>query len=129
VPAFVVCRKCVERDPHTTKETHKRGLTLLMRAPSELYRACTASQGLRAKHSVSKRDPYIPKETCKRDLDLLIHVPSEHCRACTTSQILRARPSVFTREVGGWGRDPFSRNFMKPTPRRKWYLSTGRRFH
>jgi len=23
------------------------------------------------------------------------------------------------REVGGWGRDPFSRNFMKPTPRRK----------
>ena len=33
------------------------------------------------------------------------------------------------REVGGWGRDPFSRNFMTPTPRRKWYLTTGRRFH
>ena len=32
-------------------------------------------------------------------------------------------------EVRGWGRDPFSRNFMKPTPRRKWYLTTGRRFH
>ena len=32
-------------------------------------------------------------------------------------------------EVGGWGRDPFSRNFMKPTPRPKWYLTTGRRFH
>ena len=32
-------------------------------------------------------------------------------------------------EVGGWGRDPFWRNFMKPTPRRKWYLTTGRRFH
>ena len=32
-------------------------------------------------------------------------------------------------EVGGWGRDPFSRNFMSPTPRRKWYLTTGRRFH
>ena len=32
-------------------------------------------------------------------------------------------------EVGGWGRDPFSRNFMKPTPCRKWYLTTGRRFH
>ena len=32
-------------------------------------------------------------------------------------------------EVGGWGRVPFSRNFMKPTPRRKWYLTTGRRFH
>ena len=32
-------------------------------------------------------------------------------------------------EVGGWGRDPFSRNLMSPTPRRKWYLTTGRRFH
>ena len=32
-------------------------------------------------------------------------------------------------EVGGWGRVPFSRNFMKPTPRRKWYLTTGHRFH
>ena len=31
--------------------------------------------------------------------------------------------------MGGWGRDPFSRNFMKPTPRRKWYLTTGRSFH
>ena len=33
------------------------------------------------------------------------------------------------REVGGWGRVPFSKNFMKPTPHRKWYLTTGRRFH
>ena len=32
-------------------------------------------------------------------------------------------------EVGGWGRVPFSKNLMKPTPRRKWYLTTGRRFH
>jgi len=33
------------------------------------------------------------------------------------------------REVGGWGRVPFSRNFMSPTPRRKRYLTTGRRAH
>ena len=33
------------------------------------------------------------------------------------------------REVGGWGRVPFSTNFMKPTPHRKWYLTTGRRSH
>ena len=33
------------------------------------------------------------------------------------------------REVGGWGRLPFSRNLMSPTPRRKWYLTTGRRAH
>jgi len=33
------------------------------------------------------------------------------------------------REEGCWGRVPFSRNLMSPTPRRKWYLTTGRRFH
>jgi len=33
------------------------------------------------------------------------------------------------REVGGWGRVPFSKNLMSPTPRRKWYLTTGRRAH
>ena len=32
-------------------------------------------------------------------------------------------------EVGGWGRVPFLRNLMSPTPRRKWYLTTGRRAH
>ena len=37
--------------------------------------------------------------------------------------------TMVDREVGGWGRDPFSRNLMSPTPRRKWYLTTGRRFH
>ena len=35
----------------------------------------------------------------------------------------------FSWEVGGWGRVPFSRNLMSPTPRRKWYLTTGRRAH
>jgi len=44
------------------------------------------------------------------------------CHACLVG-------GTANREVGGWGRDPFSRNFMKPTPRRKWYLTTGRRFH
>jgi len=33
------------------------------------------------------------------------------------------------REVGGWGRVPFSKQSMSPTPRRKWYLTTGRRAH
>ena len=47
---------------------------------------------------------------------------------CLHGRDLHGR-EVLLREVGGWGRDPFSRNFMKPTPRRKWYLTTGRRFH
>jgi len=46
-----------------------------------------------------------------------------------TSRFSQGCVSEGPREVGGWGRDPFSRNFMKPTPRRKWYLTTGRRFH
>ena len=33
------------------------------------------------------------------------------------------------REVGGWGRVPFSKKLMSPTPRRKWYFTTGRRAH
>ena len=36
---------------------------------------------------------------------------------------------IVRREVGGWGRVSFSRNLMSPTPRRKWYLTTGRRAH
>jgi len=47
------------------------------------------------------------------------------------SLLLTSRKLRFMRrgEVGGWGRVPFSRNLMSPTPRRKWYLTTGRRFH
>ena len=53
---------------------------------------------------------------------------------CSTDQIASRHKfeislAVPIQEVGGWGRDPFSRNFMKPTQRRKWYLTTGRRFH
>ena len=30
---------------------------------------------------------------------------------------------------GGLGSSTISKNLMSPTPRRKWYLTTGRRFH
>ena len=69
-------------------------------------------------------------------------VPTSDLKTCLTAKFVGIRhcavalflpvPKSCTdldREVGGWGRDPFSRNFMKPTPRRKWYLTTGRRFH
>jgi len=46
-----------------------------------------------------------------------------------TSKHNRLRLLGFCREVGGWGRVPFSRNLMSPTPRRKWYSTTGRRAH
>jgi len=36
---------------------------------------------------------------------------------------------VVSGEVGGWGRVPFLKKSMSPTPRRKWYLTTGRRAH
>jgi len=49
-----------------------------------------------------------------------------HTGACVTA---RAFQQWILWEVGGWGWVPFSRNFMSPTPRRKWYLTTGRRAH
>jgi len=62
-----------------------------------------------------------------------------HCYTSSVSKRARGSKSVLLRmlkrdatsggEVGGWGRDPFSRNLMGPAPRRKWYLTTGRRFH
>ena len=45
------------------------------------------------------------------------------------SHISISRVSHEWREVGGWGRVPFSKKLMSPTPRRKWYLTTGRRAH
>jgi len=76
----------------------------------------------------------------------------ENSVKCTRTQIHKLEPSVLVRcvvvqpvaerwgagvetqkyvrgDIGGWGRVPFSRNLMSPTPRRKWYLTTGRRFH
>jgi len=54
------------------------------------------------------------------------HVGTNHMYSRTDHICLKTcRPW----EVGGWGRVPFSRNLMSPTPRRKWYLTTGRRFH
>jgi len=42
---------------------------------------------------------------------------------------MRVCRCVLYGEVGDWGRVPFSRNLMNLTPRRKWYLTTGRRAH
>ena len=73
----------------------------------------------------SKTDLYTYKETSERDLDMT----KIHTRKEGEAQRHTNRGGGTEREVGGWGRVPFSRNFMKPTPRRKWYLTTGRRFH
>ena len=55
-----------------------------------------------------------------------------HCLSIVYRQTLcvtQCLSMVSIGEVGGWGRVPFSRNLMSPTPRRKWYLTTGRRAH
>jgi len=39
------------------------------------------------------------------------------------------RKSTFARRGGGLGSSTISKNLMSPTPRRKWYLTTGRRAH
>ena len=50
-------------------------------------------------------------------------------RAAKTQERPCSKEDASRGEVGGWGRVPFSRNLMSPTPRRKWYLTTGRRAH
>ena len=69
---------------------------------------------------------------CKRDLWFWCVWKVKVCRISRV-QCFVCRSScawiVMFGEEGGWGRDPFSRNFMEPTPRRKWYLTTGRSFH
>ena len=63
-------------------------------------------------------------ETCALELHML-----SRATCIYVCLFLRMSSESFDGEVGGWGRDPFSRNLMSPTPRRKWYLTTGRRFH
>ena len=66
---------------------------------------------------------------------LRFNVPQISHTYCTyatkgaNTQKWRALERNVQREVGGWGRVPFSRNLMSPSPRRKWYLTTGRRAH
>ena len=41
----------------------------------------------------------------------------------------RKGSSAVLRRGGGLGSSTIFKNLMSPTPRRKWYLTTGRRFH
>jgi len=59
----------------------------------------------------------------------LLRKETHEDRASNASSEVWEVCTAAVREVGGWGRVPFSRNLMTPTPRRKWYLTTGRRAH
>ena len=121
-------------------------------ATLQLLRHCALKTSCHAYEQVTSPQEWVMSHTWKR------HVPLSCCaiarwtsrvtrlnELCHTIcmallNVLRALARTLVRvpkstvrwlggEVGGWGRVPFSRNFMKPTPRRKWYLTTGRRFH
>ena len=85
---------------------------------------------------------YVPSsrtvsKTTRFENDITNHtVLDEGCNAMFPFSInmfpLRREHSKYQgtwREMGGWGRVPFSRNLMRPTPRHKWYLTTGCRAH
>ena len=66
---------------------------------------------------------YVPVESVDEACAYFVVCESVVCVSCVCGLC------CVYREVGGWGRVPFSRNLMSPTPRRKWYLTTGRRAH
>ena len=61
--------------------------------------------------------------------DLQLEAAYKSSPPCTRTIYMPVQSVAFGGEVGGWGRVPFSKNLMSPTPRRKWYLTTGRRAH
>jgi len=61
------------------------------------------------------------------DVNILLMSTSCSCQYFTDINTIIT--SLCGREVGGWGRVPFSKKLMSPTPRRKWYLTKGRRAH
>ena len=73
---------------------------------------------------------YVDNTTVTSDLlrvQSIVHKRSKASSTVCTSDLLCVQSPE--REVGGWGRVPFSKKLMSPTPRRKWYLTTGRRAH
>jgi len=83
-------------------------------------------------YDVSKETYDVSKETYEHSniqintsVVYTMHTQNTHPRPTRTATYY----TISRREVGGWGRVPFSRNLMSPTPRRKWYSTTGRRAH
>jgi len=75
-------------------------------------------------------DIWMSKRTCGWVMATIGRNHGTHINgSCHTYDLGQVFVVIPQREVGGWGRVPFSRNLMSPTPRRKWYLTTGRRFH
>jgi len=101
------------------------------RHPYTWVTSCAPQNAHRLPHA-AKPPPY---EACMVRCLCVRHVMShvtrmnESCHTCAAGRSPHAACTMRCREVGGWGRVPFSRNLMSPTPRRKWYLTTGRRFH
>jgi len=95
-------------------------------------------------HMINVENMWMSCLICLRTCEWVVSFVSEHVnRSCVGEHMNETRcprrtcewDNMWMRqrgehgEVGGWGRVPFSRNLMSPTPRRKWYLTTGRRFH
>ena len=88
--------------------------------------ACPTQKDAKShRHTHSTRAPFGATHRIHTLHTLYIHKnTAANSPLCATHRYV-----VYNGEVGGWGRVPFSRNFMSPTPRRKWYLTTGRRAH
>ena len=117
-----MCGETYKRDQYMSKETYNRDHLTRRRASRTRLFVCVPQvwqkRGMFIKTNPQKWQKYV-----KRDLHT---EPTGSVWCIDRSALFLCLPQG---EVGGWGRDPFSRNLMSPTPRRKWYLTTGRRFH
>jgi len=135
--------------PHTFSKTLHTDLThdTTLNRPSDVLQR-TATHCNTLQHTATHCNTLQHTATRTHGIRLLQHTATHHntyyiLRTLILSEPLKplffkwfhdsllqtASISKCDREVGGWGRVPFSRNLMSPTPRRKWYLTTGRRFH
>ena len=99
-----------------------------------LSRTLALSFSLTLSHTLSPARTLSPSlyEWAVGDVKTLFSLSLSH--SLSPSHSLLSLPLSFSLirrfgEVGGWGRVTFSKKLMSPTPRRKWYLTTGRRAH
>ena len=63
---------------------------------------------------------FVATGSCPLNIDVSFVREPHFAKESTTLSDGLLSEATLRGEVGGWGRVPFSKNLMSPTPRRKW---------